>query len=309
MTVESMEPGGFVLLITSIMRVFGEIGGYPEGSTFVSRTELSESGVHRPPQAGISGSQAEGADSIVLSGGYEDDRDWGDEVLYTGHGGRDPESGRQTSHQMLLRGNLALALNRKRGLPVRVVRGATHGSLYSPREGYRYDGLFWVVDHFRERGKSGFYVWRFKLQKMDAPVVAPVSGNSDQETPDNPAVRTSTVVTRIIRESALAEQVKKLYDYRCQVCGTRLEGNAGPYAEAAHIQPLGRPHNGPDVLENLLCLCPNHHILFDYGAIAIGPDWTVIGLDVRLTVRPKHHIGERFLQYHRDHYGFDADLT
>jgi putative restriction endonuclease len=69
--------------------VFGHIPGYPVGSRFESRAELSEAGVHRHRQAGISGSASEGAGSIVLSGGYEDDLDNGDEIVYTGHGGRD----------------------------------------------------------------------------------------------------------------------------------------------------------------------------------------------------------------------------
>lgn len=33
-----------------------------------------------------------GADSIVVSGGYPDDADYGDEIIYTGHGGRDPDA-------------------------------------------------------------------------------------------------------------------------------------------------------------------------------------------------------------------------
>ena len=41
----------------------------------------------------------------------------------------------------------------------------------------------------------------------------------------------------------------------------------GRYAEGAHIRPLGYPHDGPDVLGNVLCLCPNDHVRFDYGAI------------------------------------------
>lgn len=57
-----------------------------EGTNFVNRQELRESGVHLPTQAGISGSALEGADSIVLSGGYEDDRDEGEVIVYTGEG-------------------------------------------------------------------------------------------------------------------------------------------------------------------------------------------------------------------------------
>jgi hypothetical protein len=35
--------------------------------------------------------------------------------------------------------------------------------------------------------------------------------------------------------------------------------------EAAHIRPLGAPHNGPDTWDNTLCLCPNHHVPFDHS--------------------------------------------
>ena len=144
-------------------RVFGHIPAYPEGSRFESRAELSEAGVHRPLIAGISGSEKEGADSIVLSGGYEDDEDLGDEVVYTGHGGRDAESGRQVAHQRLTRGNLALAHSSIEGLPVRVIRGANLVSQYAPRSGYRYDGLYLVDDYWHAEGRSGFRVWRLPV--------------------------------------------------------------------------------------------------------------------------------------------------
>jgi putative restriction endonuclease len=64
--------------------VFGHIPGYPVGSWFENRAELADAGVHRHRQAGISGSASKGADSIVLSGGYEDDQDFGDLIIYTG---------------------------------------------------------------------------------------------------------------------------------------------------------------------------------------------------------------------------------
>ncbi len=53
--------------------IFGHIAGYPVGSCFENRTELAKAGVHRHTQAGIAGTVKEGADFIVLSGGYEDD--------------------------------------------------------------------------------------------------------------------------------------------------------------------------------------------------------------------------------------------
>lgn len=76
-------------------RFFGEVPGYPRGSLFLNRRDLSTSGVHRPMMAGISGGGDVGADSIVLSGGYEDDFDLGNVIVYTGHGGNDPATGKQ----------------------------------------------------------------------------------------------------------------------------------------------------------------------------------------------------------------------
>jgi putative restriction endonuclease len=57
--------------------------------------------VHRPTVSGISGTRAEGADSIAVNGGYEDDEDFGDEIIYTGAGGNDPNTGRQIHDQTL----------------------------------------------------------------------------------------------------------------------------------------------------------------------------------------------------------------
>ena len=74
-------------------RTFGAIPGYPEGSYFGTRLELSQARLHRPLVAGISGSGHIGANSVVLAGGYEDTEDCGDTILYTGHGGRDPRLG------------------------------------------------------------------------------------------------------------------------------------------------------------------------------------------------------------------------
>lgn len=46
---------------------------------------------------GIWGAGDVGAQSIVVSGGYEDDEDLGNLIIYTGQGGRDPASGRQVA--------------------------------------------------------------------------------------------------------------------------------------------------------------------------------------------------------------------
>lgn len=71
---------------------FGNIPGVPVGTTFKTYAEMNAAQVHRSTMGGISGSGKVGADSIVISGGYEDDLDQGDVIVYTGQGGRN-ESG------------------------------------------------------------------------------------------------------------------------------------------------------------------------------------------------------------------------
>ena len=74
--VSVIPPGGFAV------RTFGEIKNIAVGTEFPSRAALAASGIHKPTQAGISGSTTAGADSIVVSGGYEDDEDYGDYIIY-----------------------------------------------------------------------------------------------------------------------------------------------------------------------------------------------------------------------------------
>ena len=280
-------------------RTFGDIPGYPVGSTFPTRLALSKAGLHRQTQAGISGSVSEGADSIVLSGGYEDDEDAGDVILYTGEGGRDPATDQQVRHQTLTRGNLALAQSSLHGLPVRVIRKV--GSLKGETL-YRYDGLYRVDAYWHETGRSGFDVWRFRL-------VAYASVVAEQQVGYQIPQRLETSILRVVRDTEQARYIKKLYACRCQVCASRLETPAGPYAEAAHIRPLGAPHHGPDVLANLLCLCPNHHVLFDAGTFTLADDLHFVGLAGTLIVVRGHSIGLDYLHYHRAHVFVPAGAT
>ncbi len=120
----------------------------------------------------------------------------------------------------------------------------------------------------------------------------------------SPTRRTSTV-TRVVRDSAVAAWVKKIHDYTCQICGTRLVTPRGAYAEGAHIRPLGAEHQGSDGPENILCLCPNHHVQFDAGAFTISDDLLVVdvarcGVAGRLRIAEEHVIELANLRYHRD---------
>jgi putative restriction endonuclease len=180
-----------------------------------------------------------------------------------------------------------------------------HG-LYSPSSGYRYDGLFRVDEYWQETGKDGFRIWRFRLVAVDGETSKFTAAEGGSQTPAAPG-RVETTIQRIVRSTKVAEAVKHLHDYTCQVCGTRLTSPAGPYGEAAHIRALGLPHNGPAVLENLLCLCPNDHVLFDAGAIYIDHSYGVRESGTHtslgaLTLRAGHTPDHNYISYHREHF-------
>ena len=285
-----------------MLRIFGHIAGVPPGSTWHTRREVAAAGVHKPTMNGISGTDREGADSVVVSGGYEDDEDHGTEIIYTGTGGYNPASGKQTSDQTLENtNNAALVVSRLRGLPVRVVRGANGDKTYSPATGYRYDGLFKVVDHWSEIGESGFRIWRFRLEQDE--VLDTQSGAIHPPTGNKRPGRTSSSAVRVIRTTGVSEHVKAMYDFACQICGVQIPVPKGRYAEGAHIKGLGRPHNGPDIIANVLCLCPNHHAAFDLGGIYIDEHFVarefggkIIG---PLRIDQRHGIDPEFIRYHR----------
>jgi len=149
---------------------FGPTAGSDVGSLWLSRVECSKAGVHGPWVGGICGSAKTGAYSIVLSGGYEGDTDDGATFTYTGSGGRDLSGNKraapQTSDQVLEKGNKAIAVNLWRGLPLRVIRGYKLKSRFAPPSGYRYDGLYHVVEVWPQEGPSGHVIWRYRMERM-----------------------------------------------------------------------------------------------------------------------------------------------
>lgn len=144
--------------------IFGEIPEIEEKHLFEGRKEMMPTSFHRNWGSGIDGNGKEGTSAIVLSGGYEDDKDLGDEIIYTGAGGNDSATNQQVADQSWkTSGNAGLLVSMDRGLPVRVIRGYQHKSNFSPSSGYTYAGLYSVVDAWEEVGKSGFKICRFRL--------------------------------------------------------------------------------------------------------------------------------------------------
>ncbi|KAJ3334295.1 ubiquitin-like with PHD and RING finger domains 2 [Gonapodya sp. JEL0774] len=153
----------------------------------------------RPLVDGISGNRDRPCVSVVATPNAAYPLfDRGDNLTYTGQG--------TDRNQLLSDANLALARtcdcpipsvaeanlpgcrmvakDWRRSQPIRVVRGAgkTKGrtmSAYVPQEGYRYDGLYKVVEYERIRGRDGFWMWQFHLRRDD-PTPAPWTPAGEQ---------------------------------------------------------------------------------------------------------------------------------
>ncbi|KAL2644968.1 hypothetical protein R1flu_012555 [Riccia fluitans] len=170
--------------------VVGSIPGVEVGDMFKFRVELLILIVSRTSQAGIEyipaslsgyvdkdGCPLSVAVSVVSSGGYKDDEDDGETLIYVGSGGdknkvvRKLKSSRSADHvekdQELIRGNLALKNSCDLGVPVRVIRGEKYydEDIGTKRKGYRYDGLYDVLKCYYDVGSAGSKVWKFRLVK------------------------------------------------------------------------------------------------------------------------------------------------
>lgn len=284
--------------------VFGEIPGIEEGQWFETRKEMMPTSFHRLWGAGIDGNGRQGTAAIVLSGGYVDDADCGDEIIYTGAGGN--HNGNQVEDQSWEnRGNAGLLVSMDQGLPVRVIRGSNHKSELSPERGYTYAGLYSVVDAWQETGVSGYKICRFRLlycgDRHNRQISEPEQPYNGKTQPE----RREGTVLRLVRNTKVSNSIKALYSYKCQVCGTAIKTKSGYYAEGAHIRPVGRPHDGEDHISNILCLCPNHHVMFDKGTFSIADNFSLIGEETgALIVHPKHQISAENLKYHRECHGY-----
>lgn len=143
-------------------------------------------------------------------------------------------------------------------------RAATRGAIYQHSSDSKLfrggPDLFFTVEGL------GTGVWGLRSASAATPRAVDLSDDLGYVSP----VRVSLTTYRILRDTELARQVKLLHGGRCQMCGETIrlpDGRA--YAEAHHVRPLGRPHDGPDVAGNIIVVCPNHHAMLDYGVIPI----------------------------------------
>ena len=285
--------------------IIGHPPAVSAGQWFRGRRELVQAGVHRYTQDGIDfDGTSRLSVAIVLNGGYRDDKDLGDWILYTGKGGQDLATGIQVTPQRWEGGNAGLRLALLERTPVRVIRGPKGDGADLPRSGFRYDGLYYVTQTDYKPGVDGVPICQFVLERSplseadDTSIEGAPEGNS---TPRRRTVRSS----RVIRDSDVARYVKIRHRDRCQICGTAIEVPGATYSQASHIVPLGSPHDGPDTPDNVLCLCPNHHVMFDNGGLLIDDDlcvWSTTSKEAlgSLRTRRGHEVSRDALRYHRN---------
>ncbi|KAF5747914.1 histone-lysine N-methyltransferase H3 lysine-9 specific SUVH1-like [Tripterygium wilfordii] len=149
---------------TNATKRMGSVPGVEIGDIFFFRFELCLVGLHSPSMAGIDYlrvnlEEEPVAVSIVSSGGYEDDVEDGNVLIYSGQGGN------LNIDQKLERGNLALKNSLERGKEVRVIRGVKDVANPSGKV-YVYDGLYKVEESWVEKGKGGCNVFKFKLIRL-----------------------------------------------------------------------------------------------------------------------------------------------
>jgi [histone H3]-lysine9 N-dimethyltransferase len=151
------------------LKTIGPVPGVEIEDIFFFRIEMCIVGLHAPAMAGIDYISAKHvrnndtlAVSIISSGGYENDDNDIDILVYTGQGGNSRH--KEKHDQKLERGNLALMNSMKRKNLIRVVRSAQDPFLNLGKI-YIYDGLYRVEDSWMDKAKNGFSVFKYKLRR------------------------------------------------------------------------------------------------------------------------------------------------
>ncbi|KAK1430512.1 hypothetical protein QVD17_13314 [Tagetes erecta] len=154
-------------------KTHGPVPGVEVGDEFQYRVELALVGIHRPFQGGIDFVKIGNeffAVSVVASGGYDNEVDKPDCLMYSGSGGVGKD--KSFENQKLERGNLALKNNVELRYPVRVVRGYKVKSAELPDSKsklsttYIYDGLYTVESCQQVTGPHGNMVFKFELKRV-----------------------------------------------------------------------------------------------------------------------------------------------
>ncbi|XVF41025.1 hypothetical protein PTKIN_Ptkin01aG0247400 [Pterospermum kingtungense] len=212
---------------TNMKKRIGAAPGVEIGDIFFFRMEMCLVGLHSQSMAGIDYMVIKGdlegepvALSIVSSGGYDDDAEDPDVLVYSGQGGsasRDKEA----SDQQLVRGNLALERSLHRGNEVRVIRGLKD-AVHQASKVYVYDGIYKIQESWMEKGKSGCNMFKYKLVRIPGQTGAFATWKSIQKWKEGVSSRVGLILPDLTSgaESTPVSLVNEVDDERGPACFT-----------------------------------------------------------------------------------------
>ncbi|MFF2813826.1 phosphorothioated DNA-binding restriction endonuclease [Streptomyces sp. NPDC058000] len=97
----------------------------------------------------------------------------------------------------------------------------------------------------------------------------------DLELAESESVHGAGAAARRQRDRRMRELILTAYEFQCAFCG--YDGALGASTvglEAAHVRWWS--HDGPDEVDNGLCLCSLHHKLFDKGVLGLGENHRIL---------------------------------
>ena len=149
---------------------------------------------------------------------------------------------------------------------------------------------------------TNIYLAKNHIGDATLPVEKMITGTiiiSEDGTPN----KKTEVVTRFIRDTRKVKQLKRMYNNECQICGHVIKvSSKSRYSEVHHIHPLG--DEGDDDFDNMLVLCPTHHVEFDYKIIGIddNDEKTIIDRNRNkigeITMAKEHKLNKKNIIFH-----------
>ena len=92
----------------------------------------------------------------------------------------------------------------------------------------------------------------------------------------NATIEQKEKLVKVIERGKIATEIKEYVEFKCQICEALGQNpysfkkkNGEYYVETQHIIPVSDYKNSKLSVDNLICLCPNHHREVHYGNVTI----------------------------------------
>ncbi len=163
---------------------------------------------------------------------------------------------------------------------------------------------FLRINNLENETNPGLYLIQIHKDKKIVKKIKKIKVNKSELLPNDleePPEKFKSSTTRFIRDTKKTIKLKKMYEHACQVCKLQIKIQKDHhYSEVHHIHPL--KYGGDDSFSNMIVLCPNHHIFFDYKIFGIDMDgeWIIDKNNnkiKKITYMGNHKIAKKNIQY------------